>query len=133
MCLEQRSLRFGRPRTRRSALPFAAVLICAWGSLSLADAAVGVAVGVTDAGKPHTHDVVIDGVKYEPAVLTVKRGDTVVWNNKDPFPHTVTARGAFDSKSIAAGASWKFVARNTGEFHYVCTLHPNMKGTLKVE
>jgi plastocyanin len=26
-----------------------------------------------------------------PDTLTVKRGDTAVWVNKDPFPHTVTA------------------------------------------
>jgi plastocyanin len=119
----------GRHRARRSALPLAAALMLAWGSPGTADAVTG----AVDAGKPQTHNIVIDGVRFEPVVLTVKRGDTVVWINKDPFPHTVTARGAFDSKSIAAGASWKHVARTTGEYDYVCTLHPNMKGTLKVE
>ena len=63
----------------------------------------------------------------------VKRGDTVTWINKDPFLHTVTAAGAFDSRSMVAGASWKYAARKTGDFAYICTLHPNMKGTLKVE
>jgi plastocyanin len=79
------------------------------------------------------HTVIIEGVKYEPEALTVKRGDTVVWVNKDPFPHTVTAAGVFDSHSIAAGASWKYVVRKAGEYAYTCALHPNMKGTLKVE
>ena len=32
-----------------------------------------------------------------------------------------------------AGKSWKFTARKAGEFAYLCTLHPNMKGILKVE
>jgi plastocyanin len=50
-----------------------------------------------------------------------------------PFPHTVTAKGVFDSHSIAAGASWRFVARKPGVYDYICTLHPNMNGTLKVE
>ena len=80
-----------------------------------------------------THTVVIDSVRYEPASVTVKRGDTVVWRNDDPFPHTVTARGVFDSGSIAAQRQWKYVARQAGKFDYLCTLHPNMTGTLIVE
>jgi plastocyanin len=90
-------------------------------------------VGASGAGPAKEHAVTIDGVKYEPAAITVSRGDTVVWVNKDPFPHTVTARGAFDSHEIAAGKSWKFMPRKAGTFEYVCTLHPTMKGTLTVE
>jgi len=86
-----------------------------------------------DAARPVTHTVVMDGVKYTPEALTVKRGDTVVWVNKDPFPHTVTAQGAFDSREIAAGKSWRWTARKAGDYAYTCTLHPNMNGTLKVE
>ncbi|HKW80305.1 MAG TPA: cupredoxin family copper-binding protein [Casimicrobiaceae bacterium] len=93
----------------------------------------GGALGAGAAAKPVTHRVVIDGLKYEPEALTVKRGDTIVWTNKDPFPHTVTAPGKFDSHDIAAGASWKYVARSAGQYDYICTLHPNMKGTLRVE
>lgn len=77
--------------------------------------------------------VVIEGVKYEPETLTVKRGETVTWINKDPFPHTVTASGVFDSHSIPPNRSWRYTAHKAGEFAYSCTLHPNMKGTLKVE
>jgi plastocyanin len=80
-----------------------------------------------------THVVTIDGVTYAPAALTVKRGDTVVWRNKDPFPHTVTAAREFDSGSIAAGREWKLVARKPGAYAYLCTLHPNMQGTLTIE
>lgn len=75
----------------------------------------------------------IDGSSYGPASITVRRGDTVSWVNNDPFPHTVTAAGTFDSKSIAANGKWIYRATKAGEFPYICTLHPNMKGTLKVE
>ncbi len=85
------------------------------------------------AAPPATHTIVIEGVKYEPEALTVKRGDTIVWINKDPFPHTVTAKGAFDSRDIPAGKSWKYRPKKPGEYAYVCTLHPNMKGSLRVE
>jgi plastocyanin len=101
----------------------AVALACTWGLL---------AGGAIAAGKPATHTVVMEGVKFTPEMLTVRRGDTVVWVNKDPFPHTVTAKGAFDSRSIAAGESWKYTPRKAGEHAYICTFHPNMKGTLRV-
>ena len=67
-----------------------------------------------------------------PETLTVKRGDTAVWVNKDPFPHTVTAvDGAFDSKSIDAAKSWKYVAKRPEEYRYAGTFHSTMKATLK--
>ena len=100
-------------------------LACACGLL--------LAGGAIAAEKAATHTVVIDGVAYKPEALTVKLGDTVVWVNKDPFPHTVTAKGVFDSHEIAAGKSWKYTTGKAGEYAYICTLHPNMKATLKVE
>ncbi|HEY2862240.1 MAG TPA: cupredoxin family copper-binding protein [Casimicrobiaceae bacterium] len=112
----------------------ALALACA-GALLLqpgAPFAAGTGTGAS-AGKPATHRVVIDGLKYEPETLTVKRGDTVVWTNKDPFAHTVTAAGKFDSHDIAAGGSWTYVARVPGEYAYICTLHTTMKGVLRVE
>jgi plastocyanin len=90
-------------------------------------------VSSIDGAQAAEHVVTIEGVKFEPAAITLSRGDTVTWVNKDPFPHTVTARGAFDSGEIAAGKSWKLTSRVAGTFEYVCTLHPNMKGTLIVK
>jgi plastocyanin len=78
--------------------------------------------------------IAIDGTKFDPEIITVKAGDTVVWINKDPFPHTVTSQaGGFDSKEIAAGKSWQFKTSKPGVFPYACTFHPTMKATLKVE
>ena len=92
------------------------------------------AAGVTVAAeRPVTHTVVMKATSYAPMALTVKLGDVVVWRNEDPFPHTATATGVFDSKSIAAGASWRYKPKAVGEYAYICTFHPNMKGTLKVE
>lgn len=73
-------------------------------------------------------------MQFEPAELVVKRGSRVVWVNKDLFPHTATAIDeAFDSASIAAGASWTYKASQSGTYAYVCALHPTMKGKLVVE
>ena len=82
--------------------------------------------------QPTTHTVVMDAVSFTPSVLTVKRGDSIVWRNQDPFPHTATS-SAFDSQSIAPGQSWTYTANTRGEFSYVCTFHPTMKGMLRVQ
>lgn len=76
----------------------------------------------------------MEAVGFRPDVLTIRRGDSVVWKNDDPFPHTATSvGGGFDSKDIAAGKSWRYTPRAAGEFPYVCALHPTMKGVLRVE
>ena len=89
---------------------------------------------IAPAAAAATHTVVMEGVAFVPAALTVKPGDTVVWVNKDPFAHTATAQDrSFDSREIAAGKTWKYTVRKKGTIPYVCTLHPTMKGTLVVK
>ena len=86
------------------------------------------------AAAAQTHTVTMDGVAFVPPKLSVLRGDTVIWVNKDPFPHTATAADrSFDSGEIGAGKSGKVVVKKAGTFEYVCTLHPTMKGTLVVK
>ena len=83
--------------------------------------------------KPVTHTVTIDATRYQPARLTVHVGDTVVWVNKDLIPHTATAKGgAFDSKVVAPGASWRFTVKAKGATDYACLFHPTMPGRLDV-
>lgn len=91
-----------------------------------------IVVGAHAADKPVGHVIVIEGVQFVPDSLTVHPGDKVTWINKDPFPHTVTSPGSFDSHSIASGASWVYIAAQTGTYAYTCTLHPNMRGMLHV-
>lgn len=75
--------------------------------------------------------VKVSGLGFEPAVLTVHRGDRITWDNTDLIVHTVTA-GDFDSGDLAGGRSWALVAQQRGTFKYACRYHPNMKGTLIV-
>lgn len=80
------------------------------------------------------HTVTIDAASFRPATITIAPGDTVVWVNKDVVPHTSTSdvRGAFDSGTIAPGASWKRTFTQKGALAYVCQFHPTMKGTVLV-
>ena len=100
---------------------------------SVVVAAAGLAASPPVAAAGRTHEVAIKALAYLPQTLSVKRGDVVVWTNQDPFPHTVTAPGVFDSGSIAAGKSWRYKVKRAGTHPYVCTLHSTMKGTLQVE
>jgi len=93
----------------------------------------GAALVGARAPKPVVHTVTIDATSYQPAQLVVHAGDTVVWQNKDLFPHTVTSKGAFDSDVLVNGKSWQLVARKKGSFDYACLFHPVMKGHLTVE
>jgi plastocyanin len=85
------------------------------------------------ADRDRARSVAMDGTTFSPGEVGVRVGETVVWVNKDPFPHNVTsAVGGFGSGDLEPGQEWLFQAATAGTFPYVCTLHPGMKGTLIV-
>lgn len=92
------------------------------------------AVSLTAARKAQVKTITIDGVKFQPADITVSVGDTVVWVNKDPFPHNVTSKdGVFHSRTLDPDQSFRFHATKAGTFPYVCTLHPTMSAVIHVK
>lgn len=84
---------------------------------------------------PGRHVVEIRGMAFHPAVLTVSRGDTVVWINRDIVPHTATAAGrpTWDTGQLQRGQDGRYVPDRGGEVLYVCTLHPTMQGKLIIQ
>ncbi len=76
--------------------------------------------------------VAIEDMRFSPATLQVRPGDRVTWTNRDLVPHTVTARdGRFDSRTLAAGASFTWVvATGKGPVDYACVYHPTMVARL---
>jgi plastocyanin len=101
-----------------------------WPALAFAVTCV---IGADAFAAPQTHTVVIEGMRFTPATLTVHRGDRIVWRNKDLVPHTATADKIFDSHGIPADGSWTYVAAKAGTLPYACSLHPSMKATLEVQ
>ena len=92
------------------------------------------AEGVAKKNGVAEHVVTIDGASFSPADLTASAGDAIVWVNKDPFPHNATSKpGGIGSPDIASGTSWKYTAKQKGDYPYVCTIHPSMKGTIHVK
>ena len=91
-------------------------------------------VAFPDQRAPQTHTVTIADMRFQPEMLTVAAGDTVVWVNNDLVPHTATSEaGGFDSKTIPADKSWRYTVRTKGDLVYLCTFHPSMKATLRVK
>ncbi len=79
-------------------------------------------------------EVVIKDFMFQPATLTVKAGTTVTWANKDQEPHTVFSdTGLFRSGALDTGDAFQFKFDKPGTYHFLCTIHPQMVGTVVVE
>jgi plastocyanin len=101
--------------------------------LLLAMTLTGATSSVDAQAGPVSHTVTVEAMQFSPASLDIKAGDIVIWMNKDPFPHEVTAgNGAFHSGAIQAGRSWTYTASAKGVFPYFCGLHPGMKASIVV-
>ncbi len=71
---------------------------------------------------------------FTPASITVKAGTTVTWVNLDDEPHTVFSdAGLFRSSALDTQERFSFKFEKAGTYHYLCTLHPRMLGTVVVE
>ncbi|HEV3505394.1 MAG TPA: plastocyanin/azurin family copper-binding protein [Actinomycetes bacterium] len=71
------------------------------------------------------------GLAFAPGTLTVARGTTVVFDNDDTAPHTVTARsGGVDSGVLDPGK--QFSVAVTEGFDYFCSIHPSMTAKIAV-
>ena len=71
---------------------------------------------------------------YMPKSVSVKAGSVVVFENKSSLPHNVVFEDPSlkDSPLMKTGESFSANFKSTGEFSYVCTLHPVMQGVVSV-
>jgi plastocyanin len=82
---------------------------------------------------PDPLQVVMDSFAFTPAELTVPVGATVTWVNRHPANHDVVAEDdTFASPLIGTGETYSFTFTESGEYPYVCSIHPSMKGTIFV-
>ncbi|HSS57400.1 MAG TPA: cupredoxin domain-containing protein [Solirubrobacteraceae bacterium] len=77
--------------------------------------------------------VVMRNIKFVPARVTVKVGQTVRWTNDDKVAHTVaSAKLKVASEAIGHGQTYELKATKPGTFPYYCTIHANQNGVLVV-
>ncbi len=78
--------------------------------------------------------VAIEGIAFRPGELTVPAGTEVTWTNQDPTAHTVSAEDdSFDSGVLDPGASFSWTFETTGTVTYLCRIHPDMQGSIRVD
>ena len=97
---------------------------------------VGLALSsAVGAKKRPTRTVLIQGFKFKPAHITIKRGTKVRWINKDSTAHTATANNgrSFDSGRLGKGQSYTHTFKSAGKKPYHCEIHPDMKGRITVK
>jgi plastocyanin len=82
-------------------------------------------------------------LNFSPQNITVVMGtnNTIVWKNNDVAAHTitftsapsgVTASSLSDSSDLGAGTSYTVTLTTPGTYHYKCSIHPWMVGTITV-
>ena len=72
---------------------------------------------------------------FDPASISVEKGNIIEWKNNDKVAHTVTSApdgGVWDSGIISSGKSFRLDTSklNSTEYDYLCTVHPFMQGKI---
>ena len=106
-----------------------AVSLCARADApAVAAAAPAAAVAASDA------TISIRDFSFAPMSTTVAVGTTVRWKNLDGEPHTVRSVDAtFASNALDQNDSFAFKFDKPGTYRYVCSIHPQMVGTIVVK
>ncbi len=85
----------------------------------------------TPAGE--TQEISMIDFSFSPAYVSVAKGTTVVWTNKDITDHNVTMDAlAISTPTLAPGNSFSYKFESDGSFDYMDVLHPDMKGQIIV-
>ena len=104
----------------------------------------GVAAAVASAASPRRAEasapdakaeVKIDNFSFGPAELTVAKGTTVNWVNRDDIPHTVVSddKSTFKSKPMDTDDHFSFTFSKEGTYNYFCSIHPKMTAKVIVK
>ena len=65
--------------------------------------------------------------RFNPAEVTVRKGDSLTFTNNDEFIHQIYSDGLFDTDEKAPGQNLKESFARTGTFEVHCHIHPKMK------
>jgi plastocyanin len=78
--------------------------------------------------------IMVKNFMFSPMALTITHGTTVTWTNFDGEPHLVVSiDGIFRSPALDQNNSFSFKFDKPGTYKYLCTIHPQMKGTITVK
>ena len=93
-----------------------------------------VAAGSKDMPSVESVTVRINGMRFEPANITVKPGTTVTWLQGSQMPHTISGDAeGLRSNTLYQGQKYSHTFNATGSYKYFCDLHPSMTGSVVVQ
>jgi plastocyanin len=73
------------------------------------------------------------GMKFQPDITTVSVGGSVTWTNHDAVAHNAVARdGSWRTPNFLPNDTAEITFQSPGSFPYICSLHPQMTGTINV-
>ena len=91
--------------------------------------------GSTAAAGPavRTDQGMIQNLAFVPAEIKVAAGTTVTWTNADAIQHTVYAASfGLNSPPLNQNATYTHAFTKPGTYHYICSIHPFMTGSVVV-
>lgn len=71
-----------------------------------------------------------DDLKFSPTSANAKVGDVVQFTNTGSTTHTVTFDNGPNDSSLNGGDTYEVKITAAGSYHFVCTIHPGMEGTI---
>ena len=79
-----------------------------------------------------TNTIIIDNFAFEPDELIVDVGTEITWKQGDNVAHNVVFEGFTKSDILNQGDEFSFTFSEKGEYEYICSIHPSMKGKIIV-
>jgi amicyanin len=80
-----------------------------------------------------SNEVIIDNMSFKLEEITIKKGQTVTWVNKESLDHNVNSNdGTFSSGILSRNEKYSFTFNNIGSYEYYCSIHPMMVGKVIV-
>lgn len=69
---------------------------------------------------------------YQPAEVTVAAGEAVRWEFVGPGEHDVVSNDRSFVSELQKTGSYTHVFESAGDFAYLCSIHPEMRGVVHV-
>ncbi|MDR4307542.1 cupredoxin family copper-binding protein [Chelatococcus sambhunathii] len=135
-----RSAAWTRHPFDRRAFLVASTAIVAGAALAPKRAMAEEPVEIDPTGAGGGTEVPIESMAFQTPEVKCKVGDTVTWVNKDGIAHNVHFRQGpmkgnpkAQGKMLNTGDKYSVKFLQAGDYSYVCTPHPMMKGKVIVE
>ena len=82
-----------------------------------------------------TINISIINFTFNPGVISINRGDTIIWTNNDSVPHQIKGDNLSNlgGQVMSNGQTYSYTFNDTGTFAYHCNIHPSMTGSIIVK